>query len=94
MAGTEYSERELLIAMRGDIALIRKDFETTQVVLTEHRAKHHDLANTVQILVADKHKRDGEVVGFGKAVRAIYALSTICGLGGIAAAAKVLIGGS
>lgn len=100
------TERELLIAMRGELALIRKDNEGTQKDLAAVRDRGHEISNAVQAQYAELSIRmrsleissasttsynKGEKQGFDKAVKAVYALAAVCGLGGIAAIVKVLL---
>jgi hypothetical protein len=100
------TERELLIAMRGELALIRKDNEATQKDLALVRERGHEISNQVQAQYGELSARmrsielsttaatsynKGEKQGFDKAVKAVYALAAVCGLGGIAAIVKVLL---
>lgn len=102
----DYTVRELLIGMDGKLALIQKDNEVTQRDLTAIRDRTHELAQSLQInysevngrlnkieqaAIADRNFLKGEKQGFDKAVKAVYALCTVCGLSGIAAAAKFLL---
>lgn len=86
----DYTLRELLIEMRGDMALIRRDNQQTQNDVREARAHAQELSQTVAAIVARNHREDGDKQGFNRAVKAVYGLATVCGLGGIAAAAKIL----
>lgn len=107
VSGEDLTLREMLIAMDGRLALIQKDNEIAKRDLGAIRDRTHELANALQAnytelsnrvhavelsLVGDRKHAEGERKGFDKAVKAVYALATICGLSGLAAAAKVLIG--
>jgi hypothetical protein len=80
----DYSVREMLIEMRGDLALIRKDNETTSRIVV-------DLDTRLKRVEADGHYQRGAKHGFERGMRTIQALAGICGLGGIAAAIKVIL---
>jgi hypothetical protein len=92
MAGEEVTIREMLIEMKGDLALIRRDNERTQDDIRDLRGRANIHSERIGSLEALHNQSVGEKRGFDKAVKAVYALATICGLSGIAAAAKVLIG--
>lgn len=104
--GADYTVRELLIEMRGEMKLIRKDNETQFRDMTLLRERTHELAQILQVnysettarlnkieqaAIADRNFNKGKELGFDKAVKAVYALAGICGLGGIAAAIKILL---
>jgi hypothetical protein len=92
MAGEEVTIREMLIEMKGDLALIRRDNQRTQDDIGDLRGRANIHSERIGLLEALHNQSVGEKRGFDKAVKAVYALATICGLSGIAAAAKVLIG--
>jgi hypothetical protein len=77
--GEDYSVRELLIEMKGDLNLIKADNQRTNEDMSILRQRQHEFANRLQTF------------GVAKTIKAVYALATICGLGGIAAAAKILL---
>lgn len=98
--------RELLIHMDGKLGLIQRDNEMTQRDVGAIRDRQHELSNSLQAhygelngrlnkieqaAIADRNFSKGEKQGFDKAVKAVYALATVCGLSGIAAAAKLLL---
>jgi hypothetical protein len=85
------TERELLIAMRGELALIRRDNETTNEQVRSLSLKHDKFEERLAKVEGEGHYQRGAKHGFERGVRTIQALAAICGLGGIAAAAKVLL---
>ncbi len=102
----DFSLREIMIHMDGKLGLIQKDNEATQRDTAALRERYHELSNNVQAsngeinqrlnkieqaAIADRNFTKGEKQGFDKAVKAVYALATVCGLSGIAAAAKLLL---
>jgi hypothetical protein len=93
--GEDYSVRELLIEMKGDLNLIKADNQRTNEDMSILRQRQHEFANRLQTFeaaaIADRNLALGEQRGVAKTIKAVYALATICGLGGIAAAAKILL---
>lgn len=89
--GEDLTIREMLIEMKGDLALIRRDNERTQDDMRDMRERANIHSQRIGALEAIHNQSLGEKRGFDKAVKAVYALATVCGLGGIAAAAKILL---
>jgi hypothetical protein len=91
VTGDDFTVRELLIEMRGDIALIRQDNQRTNEDFRDLRERTNIHSQRIGALEAIHNQAIGEKRGFDKGVKAVYALATVCGLGGIAAAAKILL---
>lgn len=89
--GADYTVREMLIEMRGTLKLIQSDNARTNEDIHDMKTKHHALSNEVQRLIADRQFEKGAKYGFERTIKAVYALATISGIGGIAAAAKILL---
>lgn len=87
----DFTVREMLIEMRGTLDLIQADNTRTNDAMKELKESHKTFETWRASVEAAKNFQLGEKKGFDKAVRAVYALATVCGLGGIAAAAKILI---
>lgn len=82
--GADYTVREMLIEMRGTVNRTAGD-------VTAMRDEHASVAARVTKLETENAYQRGQKSGFERAVKAVYALATVSGIGGIAAAAKILL---
>lgn len=89
----EQSQGEALVRIEGKIDLLneRNSRNTDDIRDLRDRANGH--SGRINALEAANYVREGEVKGFDKALRAIYTLATVCGLGSAAAILKLLLGG-
>lgn len=83
-ASDDFTVREMLIDVRGTVNRTAEDVSAL-------RKDHGSLSDRVTKLEADGAYQRGQRNGFERGVRVIYALATVCGLGGIAAALKVIV---
>lgn len=81
--GADYTVREMLIEMRGTVNRTADD-------VSAMRSDHGALAARVTKLERDDAFERGQKNGFEKSARIMYALASVCGLGGIAAAVKII----
>jgi hypothetical protein len=81
--GADYTVREMLIEMRGTVNRTAED-------VTAMRHDQAALATRVQKLENEGAFQRGQKTGFEKSARVMYALASVCGIGGIAAAVKVV----
>lgn len=82
--GADYTVREMLIEMRGTVNRTADD-------VSGIRRDHGSLADRVGKLEREDAFQRGQKSGFERAVKAVYALAAVSGVGGIAAAAKILL---
>lgn len=73
------------------LARIEGKIDVMAVHMERSQADIADLRQRIIPLEADRNQAIGEQRGIAKTVRAVYALATVCGLSGIAAAAKILL---
>lgn len=86
----DFSVREMLIRIEGTVNLIAADGSRNAEDIRTLRERTHEHANEITKLHAINVRREGEATGFDKAIKAMYALAGVCGLGGIAAAVKII----
>jgi hypothetical protein len=81
--GADYTVREMLIEMRGTVNRTADD-------VSAMRGDHGALVARVTKLEHTDAFERGQKNGFEKSARVMYALASVCGIGGIAAAVKVV----
>lgn len=82
---------EYLARIEGKIDLLNERNSRNSEDIKDARERAHQHSNRLHALEAANNIREGEQRGFDKAIKAIYALATVCGLGSIAAIARILI---
>jgi hypothetical protein len=82
--GADYTVREMLIEMRGTVNRTAEDVSSL-------RTNHDDIVMRITNLEKEDAFQRGQKSGFERAVKAVYALAAVSGVGGIAAAAKILL---
>lgn len=88
----ELTLREMLIRMEGKLDLAIAHNERTDDDVKILRGQHHDMNNRIAVIEAIHNQQIGERKGFSLALRAVYALAFVTGLGTVASIAKSLIG--
>jgi peptidoglycan hydrolase CwlO-like protein len=79
--------------IEGKIDLLNERQSRTNDDVRDLRDRANSHSNRITIVEREIHLREGEQKGFDKAVRAMYALATVSGLGTIAAIVKILVTG-
>jgi hypothetical protein len=82
--GADYTVREMIIEMRGTVNRTADDVASL-------RSNQDNLAQRIGTIERDNAFNRGQKSGFERAVKAVYALATVSGIGGIAAAFKILL---
>lgn len=93
VADNDLTVREMLIAMNGKLDVITAEHTHTRASMTEVRRRCESLELEINGIHKAQAVRDGERKGFMTGARVIVFLSSISGLGGVAAFAKTFLAG-
>jgi len=88
---SEGNTGESLARIEGKIDVLHVLQQGNSDDIRELRSARHEMNGRIALIEAANHVRTGESVGFAKALRAIYALATVSGLGSLAVIVKALM---